>query len=179
MATAVVLLVTAACGSEQNGDATAIEADTAETAQAEEPSPAIEGDAAATDAAQTEAEAPSPAVADEPAQMFTTPTGISCSRRESDVVPDRPTFSEPPELALDEGVAYSATLETSCGTIVLELDAENAPITTNNFVVLTCAGFYDGITFHRAVPGFVIQGGDPLGTGTGGPGYAFEDRASR
>ena len=75
MATAVVLLVTAACGSEQNGDATAIEADTAETAQAEEPSPAIEGDAAATDAAQTEAEAPSPAVADEPAQMFTTPNG--------------------------------------------------------------------------------------------------------
>ena len=58
---------------------------------------------------------------------------------------------------------------------MLELDAENAPITTNNFVELARVGFFDGLTFHRAVAGFVIQGGDPVGDGTGGPGYSFED----
>jgi cyclophilin family peptidyl-prolyl cis-trans isomerase len=85
------------------------------------------------------------------------------------------SFDAPFELALTEGATYTATIETSCGTIVLELDPVNAPTTTNNFVELARAGYFDGLTFHRAVPGFVIQGGDPLGNGTGGPGYSFED----
>ena len=90
-------------------------------------------------------------------------------------VDDRPTFDAPPELQIEDGVTYTATMETSCGTIVLELDTERAPITSNNFITLARAGFFDGLSFHRAVPGFVIQGGDPLGDGTGGPGYQFED----
>ncbi len=66
-------------------------------------------------------------------------------------------------------------LETTKGTIVFELYDGDAPLTVSNFVALTKSGFYDGLTFHRVVPGFVIQGGDPLGNGTGGPGYKFQD----
>ena len=106
---------------------------------------------------------------------FTTTTGVDCTSREPAPSPDRPTFDAPPELQIEAGVTYTATMETSCGTIVLELDTERAPITSNSFITLARAGFFDGLTFHRAVPGFVIQGGDPLGNGTGGPGYQFED----
>jgi cyclophilin family peptidyl-prolyl cis-trans isomerase len=106
---------------------------------------------------------------------FTTPSGATCSTREPDSGGDRPTYSEPPPLNLEEGAVYTATLDTSCGEIVIELDAEGAPITVNNFVFLAREGFYDGLTFHRTVPGFVIQGGDPSGDGSGGPGYEFED----
>lgn len=72
----------------------------------------------------------------------------------------------------------SATLETDKGKIELELAADKAPMTVANFANLAQRGFYDGITFHRVVPGFVIQGGDPQGTGTGGPGYQFGDEFS-
>lgn len=80
-----------------------------------------------------------------------------------------------PELTIDVGTTYTATLETSHGTIVLDLDPTYAPLAVNNFVFLASEGFYDGVTFHRVVPGFVIQGGDPTGTGRGGPGYRFRD----
>jgi cyclophilin family peptidyl-prolyl cis-trans isomerase len=80
-------------------------------------------------------------------------------------------YSSPPEVVIDESKRYLATIQTSKGNIVVELDAVSAPIHTNNFVFLARQGFYDGLTFHRVVPKFVIQGGDPLGTGTGGPGY--------
>ncbi|HNP72698.1 MAG TPA: peptidylprolyl isomerase [Kouleothrix sp.] len=70
---------------------------------------------------------------------------------------------------------YRATIETNKGSIVLELYPANAPKTVNNFVFLARQGFYDGIRFHRVISNFVIQGGDPTGTGTGGPGYRFED----
>ena len=70
---------------------------------------------------------------------------------------------------------YTATLTTSKGEITLELYPEHAPKTVNNFVFLAGEGFYDGTVFHRVIPDFVIQGGDPTGTGTGGPGYRFED----
>jgi cyclophilin family peptidyl-prolyl cis-trans isomerase len=106
---------------------------------------------------------------------FTTPSGATCSTREPDPGGDRPTYSKPPPLNLQEGAVYTATLDTSCGEIVIELDAEAAPITVNNFVFLARKGFYDGLTFHRTVPGFVIQGGDPSGDGSGGPGYQFAD----
>ncbi|MCU0306941.1 MAG: peptidylprolyl isomerase [Thermoleophilia bacterium] len=78
-------------------------------------------------------------------------------------------------MTIDTSKRYRATLETSCGDIVIDLDAKAAPTTVNNFVFLAREGFYDGLTFHRVVPGFVIQGGDPAGDGTGGPGYQFED----
>jgi cyclophilin family peptidyl-prolyl cis-trans isomerase len=75
-----------------------------------------------------------------------------------------------PESVIDPSKTYVATISTSKGNIVLELDS-NVPTTTNNFVFLACKGFYDGLTFHRVEAGFVIQGGDPQGTGMGGPGY--------
>lgn len=73
---------------------------------------------------------------------------------------------------------YQATIETERGTIELELYAEHAPITVNNFVFLAREGFYDGVTFHRVIPNFMIQGGDPTGTGRGGPGYTFQDETT-
>jgi len=79
--------------------------------------------------------------------------------------------SAPPPLTIDTGKKYIATIKTARGDIVVELDPSAAPQTVNNFVYLSQNGFYDGLTFHRVEPGFVIQGGDPLGNGTGGPGY--------
>jgi len=70
---------------------------------------------------------------------------------------------------------YTATIETEKGNLVLELFAGDVPMTVNNFVSLARDGFYDGLTFHRVVPGFVVQGGCPIGDGTGGPGYQFDD----
>lgn len=84
-------------------------------------------------------------------------------------------WNSPPAMQIDENKTYQATVETSRGTIELELYPEHAPKTVNNFVFLAREGFYDGVTFHRVIPNFVIQGGDPTGTGTGGPGYRFED----
>jgi cyclophilin family peptidyl-prolyl cis-trans isomerase len=80
-------------------------------------------------------------------------------------------FKTPPAMTIDAKKTYAATLTTSKGNIVVSLDANAAPQTVNNFVFLANQGFYDGLTFHRVEPGFVIQGGDPLGTGGGGPGY--------
>ena len=81
--------------------------------------------------------------------------------------------SQPPSLAAGE--ARTVTIETPKGTIVLKIDGSLAPIATGNFIALAACHFYDGIVFHRLVPGFVIQGGDPEGTGGGGPGYAIKD----
>jgi cyclophilin family peptidyl-prolyl cis-trans isomerase len=78
-------------------------------------------------------------------------------------------------MEIDLGTVYEVTLDTDRGQIVMELDPRLAPATVNHFVVQARRGFYDGLTFHRVVPGFVIQGGDPEGTGRGGPGYQFAD----
>jgi cyclophilin family peptidyl-prolyl cis-trans isomerase len=78
-------------------------------------------------------------------------------------------------MEIDTGRHYEVTLDTDRGTIVLDLDPGLAPTTVNHFVVQARNGFYDGLTFHRVVPGFVIQGGDPEGSGRGGPGYKFAD----
>lgn len=78
-------------------------------------------------------------------------------------------------MQIDTNKIYLATLETDAGTIELELYPEHAPKTVNNFVFLAGEGFYDGTTFHRVISDFMIQGGDPTGTGRGGPGYRFED----
>jgi peptidyl-prolyl cis-trans isomerase B (cyclophilin B) len=80
-------------------------------------------------------------------------------------------YSAPPEMQIDTGKIYKATISTDKGAIVVQLDVKAAPQTVNNFVFLSREGFYDGLTFHRVEPKFVIQGGDPLGNGTGGPGY--------
>jgi cyclophilin family peptidyl-prolyl cis-trans isomerase len=78
-------------------------------------------------------------------------------------------------MALEPGRKYNASIETSAGTMTAELFADEAPNTVNNFVFLAREGFYNGVIFHRVIRGFMIQGGDPTGTGTGGPGYKFAD----
>jgi peptidyl-prolyl cis-trans isomerase B (cyclophilin B) len=78
-------------------------------------------------------------------------------------------------MTIDPSKKYAATLETSSGTIVVDLFAKDAPNTVNNFVFLAREGFYDGTVFHRVIADFMIQGGDPTGSGRGGPGYRFED----
>lgn len=80
-------------------------------------------------------------------------------------------YNSLPEMSIDDSKQYIATIYTAKGEIVMELDALYAPQHVNNFVFLAKEGFFDGLTFHRYDPGFVIQGGDPLGVGTGGPGY--------
>src|SRR5271155_3911474 len=84
-------------------------------------------------------------------------------------------YSAPPAMAIDTNNKYTATLVTSRGEIVCELFAKDAPKTVNNFVFLAKENFYDGTTFHRVIPDFMVQAGDPTGTGRGGPGYRFED----
>lgn len=86
-------------------------------------------------------------------------------------------WNKPFDNQLEEGKAYTATLETSHGNIQVEFYPEDAPQTVNNFVSLAKEGYYDGTPFHRIVKGFVIQGGDPTGTGTGGPGFKFKDES--
>lgn len=78
-------------------------------------------------------------------------------------------------MTIDPNKKYTAVLETAKGTITIELFAKDAPRTVNNFVFLAREGYYDGTTFHRVIPGFMAQGGDPTGTGAGGPGYTFSD----
>ena len=87
----------------------------------------------------------------------------------------RQSFDGPPPMCIDPAKRYTADMVTSKGTIRIALDPVSAPKTVNNFVVLARYHYYDGIVFHRVIPGFVLQGGDPKGTGTGGPGYKFED----
>jgi cyclophilin family peptidyl-prolyl cis-trans isomerase len=88
----------------------------------------------------------------------------------------KPQFAGPPPLTIDEKATYTATMETSCGTIVIELDAKRAPQTVNSFVFLAKEDYFDGQYFHRLDTSIdVIQGGDPTGTGAGGPGYSIPD----
>lgn len=84
-------------------------------------------------------------------------------------------YSKAPEMQIETNRTYKVLIKTNKGDIKLELNPAEAPITVNNFVTLARDGFYDGVTFHRVVPGFVVQGGDPTGNGTGGPGYRFQD----
>ena len=84
-------------------------------------------------------------------------------------------WTTPPAMQIDPKKSYKATIETARGNIVIELYPQNAPKTVNNFVFLAKEGFYDGVLFHRVIMDFMVQGGDPTGTGRGGPGYKFED----
>jgi len=103
------------------------------------------------------------------------PTVATCKN------PDRNPVNQlttPPAMTIDLAKAYTATVKTSRGTFTIKLDAKAAPKTVNNFVYLAQQHFYDCLTFHRVVPGFVIQGGDPLGNGTGGPAYKLPNETN-
>jgi cyclophilin family peptidyl-prolyl cis-trans isomerase len=84
-------------------------------------------------------------------------------------------YPSQPEMTIDLAKTYAATLHTNHGDIEIEFDAMRSPMSVNNFVFLAREGFYDGVIFHRVIPGFMIQGGDPTGTGASGPGYKFDD----
>ena len=84
-------------------------------------------------------------------------------------------WTTPPEMQIDPKKTYKASMETDKGTMVIELFAAKTPITVNNFVFLSREGYYDGVIFHRVINDFMVQGGDPTGTGRGGPGYKFGD----
>jgi cyclophilin family peptidyl-prolyl cis-trans isomerase len=84
-------------------------------------------------------------------------------------------WSQPPAMQIDPKKKYKARMETDKGTLVIELFADKAPKTVNNFVFLAREGFYEGVIFHRVIANFMAQGGDPTGRGSGGPGYRFED----
>jgi len=101
---------------------------------------------------------------------------VSCV---SQAPPAKPkTYSAPPPMTININKHYTATIETEKGNIVVELFASDVPKTVNNFVFLAREGFYDGSTFHRVIPGFMAQGGDPTGTGKGNAGYLFADEFS-
>ena len=93
--------------------------------------------------------------------------------------PKKQKFSGPPPMCIDPTKTYMATMVTNKGTMTIALDPIAAPKTVNNFVFLARYHYFDGVTFHRIIPGFVIQGGDPQGTGMGGPGYKFADELPR
>mgnify|MGYP001589962807 CR=1 FL=1 len=86
-----------------------------------------------------------------------------------------PRTASPPQMQIDPARTYQATIQIDSGDIVVDLWADRAPRTVNNFVFLARQGFFDGVIFHRVIKNFMVQGGDPTGTGTGGPGYQFED----
>jgi cyclophilin family peptidyl-prolyl cis-trans isomerase len=85
------------------------------------------------------------------------------------------SWDKPPAMTIDTNKKYTAVMETVKGTMIIELFAKDVPTTVNNFVFLAREGYYDGTTFHRVIPGFMVQGGDRTGTGRGGPGYRFDD----
>ena len=88
----------------------------------------------------------------------------------------KPSWSKPPAMTIDTAKTYTATVKTDVGTFVMTLDPKQAPISVNSFVFLAGQKFFNCVTFHRVIPGFVVQGGDPTGTGTGGPGYEFAEK---
>lgn len=92
--------------------------------------------------------------------------------------PTPKSYNSPVPMTIDVDKKYTAVIKTAKGDLNLELYAKDAPVTVNNFVTLARKGFYNGLTFHRIIPGFMAQGGDPSGNGTGGPGYKFQDEFS-
>jgi len=111
--------------------------------------------------------------ADTGAQTAPAETGATASGCEKAEAPEAKEVSERkrPSFRVERGTSYTAVLATSCGTLEVELAANRAPKTVSSFVALAREDFFDGLAFHRIVPGFVVQGGDPAGTGEGGPGY--------
>src|ERR1043165_2123321 len=103
------------------------------------------------------------------------------TRLEAAQAPERveaATWPSPPPMSIDPEQPYSVTIKTSLGEMTAELYAKDSPTTVNNFVFLAREGFYNGVIFHRIIKEFMVQTGDPTGTGTGGPGYKFADELS-
>ncbi len=116
---------------------------------------------------------PTPRIADTPTPpVIGTPTPETGESQDGRIVR---RYAGPPQMTIDLSKKYTADIQTNQGTITVELFTEDAPITVNNFVFLAQQGFYDGVVFHRVIPQFMIQGGDPTGSGAGGPGYQFQD----
>lgn len=105
-------------------------------------------------------------------------TPASATRQPATQTGGRKTYAAPPPLTIDPNKKYFATIKMDIGEIRLELYPKDAPQHVNNFVFLAREGYYDGVTFHRVVPGFVAQAGDPTGTGSGGPGYTIKDEVN-
>lgn len=105
-----------------------------------------------------------------------TTAGSASGCRQVEAPPPKHVSYSAPKQAVRRGERLSAVVETSCGTFDIALDTRRAPKTVNSFVFLAEKGFYDNLTFHRVAKGFVIQGGDPLGNGTGGPGYSVDEK---
>lgn len=116
-------------------------------------------------------------IPDDPSETTSAPFVYGTGECPPDTKPATPvrSFTDAPKRCLKDGVDYKATFDTSEGSFTVDLLEKRAPGTVNNFVVLAKWGFFDGLTFHRVVPGFVIQGGDPKGDSTGGPGYTIPD----
>lgn len=130
----------------------------------------------ASSGSSTQAGSSSQASASSPASTSAAATGQATACPPADGSAKRVTsFAAAPPMCIDASKKYTATMTTDAGTMTLALDPAKAPKAVNNFVVLSRYHFYDGLTFHRVIKGFMIQGGDPAGNGTGGPGYAFED----
>jgi cyclophilin family peptidyl-prolyl cis-trans isomerase len=135
---------------------------------------------AATDTTTTVAGATTTAVGRKAVDLPPVPAGQSlkgdtpCPPADGSA-PRTTTFEKAPPLCVTVAKTYTAEIDTSKGLMIASLDVKNATRTVNNFVVLSRYKFYDGIAFHRIIPGFVLQGGDPLQTGLGGPGYKFDD----
>jgi cyclophilin family peptidyl-prolyl cis-trans isomerase len=120
--------------------------------------------------------APSPTPTIAPTPATPTPTGVACGGKVPKAASvQKKQYAKPPKMTIDTSKKYIMTMVTSCGTIKLELDPKEAPNTVNSLVFLADQKFFDGLTFHRIVKNFVIQGGDPTGTGSGGPGYKTVD----
>ena len=109
------------------------------------------------------------------------PTVVAVPTTQPDSMGENMTmqYDGPPAMMLDESKTYKAVITTTLGVINVDLFTTEVPNTVNNFVFLAREGFYDNVIFHRVIPGFMIQGGDPTGTGTGGPGYRFNDEPVR
>lgn len=125
----------------------------------------------ATNSSSTGARASQPVVAAPSAA----PQTSAAAQSGADPVDRNDKYSAVPEMTIDPNKQYTATIETTKGTMTAELFASEAPRTVNNFVFLANEGYYEGIKFHRIIKGFMVQTGDPTGTGRGGPGYRFED----
>jgi peptidyl-prolyl cis-trans isomerase B (cyclophilin B) len=115
------------------------------------------------------------ACGDDDSTSSTTSTTATGECRDVQAPPPKNDKFKQPEQVLKKGEPATASVETSCGTFEITLDTENSPKTANSFAFLAEQGFYDGTIFHRIVPGFVIQGGDPTGSGNGGPGYTITE----
>lgn len=150
---------------DDDGDETAATTDTTAVDDSEDP-----GDSTPEDSTPDDTQ-PEDSVPDEP-EPDADPLPCPAVDGSEDQVQE---FPAAPDMCIDTAKTYTATMVTDAGTIEIELADDDAPITVNNFVYLARYKYFDGLTFHRVIPDFVLQGGDPLGTGTGGPGYRFED----